>query len=143
MRTEMTRASRSSASEKSVIAENVQDYLARSEWKAAILEMEKLFAIDRDPLVRVRIGDVRRKLNHHRTAIREYVRAAELFAANGFVDKALAQYALIVRLDSSNDFARSKMNLLRAARTVTNLHREPIEYRIPQSSGMVMAHCQG
>jgi tetratricopeptide (TPR) repeat protein len=143
MRNEMMGMGNSLASQKSVIAENAQQYLATSNWRAAILEMEKLFAIDRDPHVRVRIGDARRKLNQHRIAIREYVRAAELFAANGFVDKALAQYTLIVRLDSSNKFAWAKMNLLRATRTFTKLQREPIEYRIPQSSGMVIAQFQG
>ena len=35
----------------------------KSDWKSAIAEMEKLFAIDQDPIVRVRIGDARQKLN--------------------------------------------------------------------------------
>jgi len=125
-------------SQRSVIAENVQKCLEKAEWNAAIVEMEKLFAINQNPLVRVRIGDVRRKLNHHGAAIREYVRAAELFAAEGFVAKAVAQYKLVVRLDSSNEFARSMLNMLRATRTVAKLKREPIEYRIPQLSGTVI-----
>jgi hypothetical protein len=138
MSTGVIRVGRPMVSVKSVIFENVQKYLERSDWYAAIAEMERLFAIDQNPLVRVRIGDARRKLNHHGAAIREYARAAELFAAKGFADKSLALYTLIVRLDSSNKFAWSKMEMLRANRTVTKLKREPIEYRIPQSSGMVI-----
>ena len=111
-------------SNKTIIAEKVQDYLNRSDWKAAIREMEKLFAIRQDPLIRVRIGDVRRKLNRKDDAIQEYIRAADLFAENGFVVKALAQYTLALKLDPSNTDVRSKMEMLR-----TNCYRRKAETR--------------
>jgi len=131
------------ASNKTTIAENVQEHLERSDWKAAIAEMEKLFAIDRDPLIRVRIGDARLKLNRKRAAIREYLRAAELFAEKGFVVKALAQYSLVLRLDSLNSYARKKMEvmeLLRPGKSVTELQRAPMEYRVPQQFAGVVPH---
>ena len=59
------------ASNKTIIVENIQDCLDQSDWRAAIIEMEKLFAIEQDPHIRVRIGDARRKLNRIRSAIRE------------------------------------------------------------------------
>jgi len=123
---------------KTIIAENVQDCLDQSDWKAAIVEMEKLFAIDQDPHVRVRIGNARRKLNRIRAAIREYIRAADLFAEKGFVVKALAQYNLALRLDSSNTYARTKIELLemhRPGRTVRKLQCAPMEYRPPPQLG--------
>ena len=123
------------ASNKTIIAENVQEHLERSDWKAAIAEMEKLYAIDRDPLIRVRIGDARLKLNRKCSAIREYLRAAGLFAEKGFVVKALAQYSLVLRLDSSNAYARKRMEvmeMLRPGKTATQQQREPMEYRVPQ-----------
>jgi hypothetical protein len=123
------------ASNKTIIAENIQNCLDRSDWKAAIVEMEKLFAIDRDPHIRVRIGDARRKLNLIRSAIREYLRAADLFAENGFVVKALAQYSLVLRLDSSNTYARTKMELLEMLRpgmAEKKIACAPMEYRAPQ-----------
>jgi hypothetical protein len=126
------------ASKKTIIAENVQDFLDKSDWSAAIIEMEKLFAIDQDPHIRVRIGDARRKLNRMRSAIREYIRAADLFAEKGFVVKALAQYNLVLRLDSLNSYARKKMELLemlRPGRTVAKLDYAPREYRAPQPHG--------
>lgn len=135
---EMMRTGMPGVSKRSVVVEKVQKCLENADWNAAILEMEKLFAIDQDPHVRVRIGDIRRKLNHHGAAVREYVRAAELFAAKGFIVKAQAQYTLIVRLDSSNKFAWSMREMLRAARPVTTPQRIPREYRIPQSSGVVI-----
>jgi tetratricopeptide (TPR) repeat protein len=125
-------------SNKTIIAENVQDYLDRSEWKAAITEMEKLFAIRQDPLIRVRIGDVRRKLDRKNEAIQEYIRAADLFTESGFIVKALAQYTLALRLDPSNTNARSKMNTLRTNYTVVKLKREPVEYRVPEQYGNVI-----
>ncbi|MCK9418594.1 MAG: hypothetical protein M0R70_04345 [Nitrospirae bacterium] len=123
------------ASNKTIIAENVQDCLDQSDWSAAIIEMEKLFAIDQDPHIRVRIGDARRKLNGNHAAIREYLRAADLFAEKGFVVKALAQYNLALRLDSSNTYARTKMEMLemlRPGRPETKLEFMPMEYRAPQ-----------
>lgn len=124
------------AMEKTIIAENVQRHLEKSDWKAAIAEMEKLYAIDRAPLIRVRIGDVRLKLNRKQAAIREYLRAAKLFAGQGFVVKALAQYRLVLRLDSSNAYARNKMavmEMLRPIKMVAKPQRAPMEYRVPPS----------
>jgi hypothetical protein len=74
------------------------------DWQAAIAKMEKQFAIDQNSLVGVRIGDIRRKLNRKGDAIKEYVHAADLFAERGFDGKALAQYNLAFRLDSSNEY---------------------------------------
>jgi len=85
-----------------IITEKVQEHLNKANWKAAITEMEKLFAIHQDPLIRVRIGDVRQKLNRKDEAIREYLLAADLFAERGFFVKARAQYRLALRLDPSN-----------------------------------------
>jgi tetratricopeptide (TPR) repeat protein len=119
------------ASTKAIITENVQGCLETLNWQAAIEEMEKLFRIDQDPLIRVRIGDARRKLNKTGEAIREYVRAAELFAERGFIGKALAQYNLILRLDAANEDARSRREKLSARRWSPPLRREPVEYRIP------------
>jgi hypothetical protein len=48
--------------------------------------------------------DIRRKLNRKGDAIKEYVHAADLFAERGFDGKALAQYNLAFRLDSSNEY---------------------------------------
>jgi hypothetical protein len=117
---------------KAVITDNIQHCLERSDWKAAISEMEKLFRIDRDPLIRVRIGDARRKLNRCGEAVQEYIHAADLFMERGFVVKALAQYSLALRLDSSNAHARSMLEILRTSKVFTQLRREPIEYRAPR-----------
>ena len=120
------------ASKKAILVESVQDHLEKLDWQAAIAEMEKLFAIDQDPHIRIRIGNVRRKLNRKSDAVKEYVRAADLFAERGFVGKALAQFNLALRLDSSNEYARSRMEMLRTCRIFTNLKREPMEYRVSQ-----------
>lgn len=123
------------ASLKTIISEQVQEHLQRANWHAAIHEMEKLFSIDRDPLIRVRIGDLRRKLDRTDEAIREYLGAADLFAEKGFVVKALAQYGLVLRLDSSNADARWKREWLRSIYPVAHLRREPVEYRPPEEFG--------
>jgi cAMP-dependent protein kinase regulator len=115
------------ASVKAKITENVQTYLSKADWKNAITEMEKLFAVDEDPIVRVRIGDVRQKLGQKAGAVKEYVRAADLYAEKGFVVKALAQYKLALRLDPANKDAVGKMELLHTNRTVAESKLEPVE----------------
>jgi len=119
------------ASLKAIISDNVQEHRRCANWSAAIREMEKLFAIDRDPLIRVRIGDIRRKLDRECEAVREYIRAADLFAEEGFVIKALAQYRLALQLDPSNAGIRSRMERLRRSLPVIQLQRKPGEYRVP------------
>ncbi len=115
------------ASEKAVLSENVQKYLQKLDWKSAILEMEKLFAVDPDPIVRVRIGDARQKLDQKVEAAREYVRAANLYAEKGFVVKALALYKLALRLDPANKQAQSQMESLHSNKTVSERKTEPVE----------------
>ena len=114
------------ASEKATISDNVQRCLDKSDWKAAIAEMEKLFAIDPDPIVRVRIGDARQKLNQKTEAVKEYVHAADLYAEKGFVVKALAQYKLALRLDPTSKNAQQKMEGLHSNKTVSEIKLEPV-----------------
>lgn len=124
------------ASEKAVISENVQKYIQKSDWKNAITEMEKLFALDHDPQVKVRMGDIRQKMNQKPQAINEYMKAAEIFAEKGFVVKALAMYKMVLRLDPGNDKALGQMASLHSNKSVTELKLEPLELGevAPQSS---------
>jgi len=124
------------ASEKAQLTENVQKYMQKSDWKSAIAELEKLFAIDQDPQVKVRMGDVRQKMNQKPQAVNEYMKAAEIFADKGFVVKALAMYKLVLRVDPSHSKALDQMASLHTNKTVTELKLEPVELGevVPQSS---------
>ncbi len=115
------------ASEKAEISEKVQKFVQKGDWKPAIAEMEKLFAIEKDPIIRVRIGDAYQKLNQKADAVKEYVRAADLYAENGFVVKALAQYKLALRLDPNHRGALDKMAGLHTNKSVAELKLEPVE----------------
>jgi len=124
------------ATEKTAISEKIQKYIDKADWKAAIAEMEKLFAVDPDPIIRVRIGDALQKLNHKAEAVKEYVRAADLFAEKGFVVKSLALYKLALRLDPACKEANEKMAGLHSNKIVAELKIEPLEFgaEAPQSS---------
>ncbi len=126
------------ASEKAAIAEKVQQFLGKSDWKSAISEMEKLYSIDPDPIVRVRIGDARQKLNQKSGAVKEYVQAADLYADKGFVVKALALYKLALRLEPGNKEATANMELLHSNKTVSELKLEPIEDGVQQPTRSVI-----
>jgi hypothetical protein len=120
------------ASIKAVLAQNAQKHLARAEWNSAIQEMEKLFAVAPDPLIRVRIGNAHLKLNGKAAAVREYLRAAELFAADGFIAKALAQCSMALRLDPSSNEARMKSDVLNTMKATGRGKRGPTEYLAPE-----------
>ena len=126
------------ASERAVIAEQVQKYIGKSDWKSAISEMERLFALDPDPIVRVRIGDARQKLDQKVESAREYVKAADLYAERGFVVKALALYKLALRLDPSNKQALSQMESLHSNKTVSEHKPEPVEEGAPKPTRSVI-----
>jgi tetratricopeptide (TPR) repeat protein len=115
------------ASEKAEISEKVQKFVQKGDWKSAIAEMEKLFALEKDPIIRVRIGDAHQKLNQKAEAVREYVKAADLYAENGFVVKALAQYKLALRVDPNHRQALDKMASLHTNKSVAELKLEPVE----------------
>jgi len=124
------------ASVKATISENVQTLIQKSDWKNAVTEMEKLFALDQDPQVKVRMGDIRQKMNQKPQAVNEYMQAAEIFAERGFVVKALAMYKMVLRLDPSSDKALAQMSSLYSNKSVTELKLEPVELGevAPQSS---------
>jgi cAMP-dependent protein kinase regulator len=124
------------ASEKAQLTESVQKYIQKSDWKNAVADMEKLFAIDHDPQVKVRMGDIRQKMNQKPQAIIEYMKAAEIFADRGFVVKALAMYKMVLRLDPNNNKALDQMASLHSNKSVTELKLEPVELGevAPQSS---------
>jgi len=126
------------ASDKATISENVQKFLGKSDWKSAIAEMEKLFALDPDPMIRVRIGNARQKLGQQSEAAREYIHAADVYAEGGFVVKALAQYKLALRLDPANRDAQERMESLHSNKTITELKLEPIEEGSPEPTRSVI-----
>lgn len=115
------------ASEKAQLIDTIQKYVSKSNWKSAIPEMEKLFAIDPDPIIRVRMGDAYQKLNQKPDAVKEYVRAADLYAQSGAVVKALAQYKLALRIDPSNQSAQEKLVALHSNKTIKENKAEPVE----------------
>jgi len=126
------------ATEKAAISEKIQMHIDKAQWKQAIAEMENLFAVDPDPIVRVRIGDAHQKLKQNANAVAEYVRAGELFAEKGFVVKALALYKLALRLDPTSKEANEKMAALHSNKTVTELKIEPLEFGTPAPQSSII-----
>jgi len=113
------------ASEKAQLIDTIQKQLGKSDWKAAIADMEKLYAIDPDPITRVRIGDAYQKLGQKPNAVREYLHAADLYAEKGAVVKALAQYKLALRLEPGNKQAQQRIEALHSNRAVTESKAAP------------------
>ena len=114
-------------SDKAQLIDSIQEHFRKSNWKTAVADMEKLFAIDPDPIIRVRMGDAYQKLNQLMDAVKEYVYAADLYARKGVVVKALAQYKLALRLDPKNRDAQEKMAALHSNKTITERKAEPTE----------------
>ncbi len=115
------------STEKAQLIDSIQEHLRKSNWKSAVADMEKLFALNPDPIIRVRIGDSYQKLNQKLEAVREYVYAADLFAEKGAVVKALAQYKLALRIDPQHKRAQDRMAQLHSNKTITEKKAEPVE----------------
>ena len=115
------------STDKAQLIDTIQKHLGKSDWKAAVAEMEKLFAIDPDPMIRVRMGDAYQKLNQKAEAVKEYVQAADLFAAKGVIVRALALYKLALRLDPQNKPANERMASLHSNKAMTEKRPEPVE----------------
>ncbi len=123
-----------SPSDKPKLIDAIQKFVSKSDWKAVIGEMEKLFAIEPDPIIRVRIGDAYQKLNQKAEAVREYVRAADLYAETGAVVKALAQYKLALRIEPGNKQAQERIEALHSNRIVKENRPEPAEKEAPKEA---------
>ncbi len=115
------------ASDKEKLIDSIQNHLAKGKWKEAVSDMEKLFALNPDPIIRVRMGDAYQKLSAKPEAAREYVYAADLFAEKGAVVKALAQYKLALRIDPAHKRAQERMAALHSNRTITEQKAEPVD----------------
>jgi cAMP-dependent protein kinase regulator len=115
------------SSNKAQLIDSIQNYLGKGKWKEAVAEMEKLFALNPDPIIRVRMGDAYQKLNSKPEAVREYVYAADLYAETGAVVKALAQYKLALRIDPQHKRAQDRMVALHSNKTIAEKKAEPVE----------------
>jgi tetratricopeptide (TPR) repeat protein len=124
-----------SSTDKAKFIDTIQTLVAKGNWKAAIDEMEKLFDLEPDPIIRVRIGDAHQKLNKIIEAVREYVYAADLYAIKGVIVKALAQYKLALRLDPKNRQAQEKISALHSNKVITEKKAEPVEEGAPKPVG--------
>ncbi len=116
-----------SSPEKAKLLDSIQKFIGKADWKSAIAEMEKLFLIQPDPIIRVRIGDAYQKLNNKPEAVKEYIRAADLYAEKGAVVKALAQYKLALRVDPSNHAAHERIEALHSNKAMKEVKAGPTE----------------
>lgn len=115
------------SNDKTILIENIQGFLSKGKWKDAVSDMEKLFALNPDPIIRVRMGDAYQKLNSKPEATREYVYAADLYAEKGAIVKALAQYKLALRIDPNHKRAQDRMAALHSNKVITEKKAEPVE----------------
>ena len=130
----MPKAPAVTPADKPKLIDAIQKLVGKSDWKAVIAEMEKLYMIDRDPIIRVRMGDAYQKLNQKPNAVQEYTYAADLYAEQGAVVKALAQYKLALRVEPGNRQAQARIEALHSNKTVKENRVEPMEKDAPKDA---------
>ena len=91
-------------------------------------------------MIRVRMGDAYQKLNQKPEAVKEYIHAADLFAAKGVIVKALALYKLALRLDPQSKHANEKMASLHSNKAMTEKRPEPPK-KAPRNPPAVSFRC--
>jgi tetratricopeptide (TPR) repeat protein len=81
----------------------------KQNWQKALEHLNELKGSEpENPQVFLKLGDAYQKLGKPEKAIPEYSQAAWLFLKDGFVQKALAVYKIILRLDPHNQEAVNK-----------------------------------
>jgi tetratricopeptide (TPR) repeat protein len=88
---------------------NWEDYfnaLKAQDWEAAKNSLQKIVLVDRkNPLTFLKLGDVYQRTGDSVNAIASYHQAAWLLRSQGFFQKAIALYKIILRLDPYNSEA--------------------------------------
>jgi tetratricopeptide (TPR) repeat protein len=85
--------------------------IKKQDWEQARSSLEHLGNIEQDnPQVQLKLGDIQQRLGDHIHAITSYHQSAWILTKQGFMQKALALYKIILRLDPYNTEAinRSK-----------------------------------
>jgi len=87
--------------------------IKKQDWNQARVSLENLASTDRDnPHVQLKLGDIYQRTGKTAQAITAYHKSAWVLTKQGFSQKALALYKIILRLDSYNEEAINKSNQL-------------------------------
>ncbi len=87
--------------------------IKKQDWDQARVSLENLANIDRDnPHVQLKLGDIFQRTGKTAQAITAYHKSAWVLTKQGFSQKALALYKIILRLDSYNEEAINRSNEL-------------------------------
>jgi tetratricopeptide (TPR) repeat protein len=87
--------------------------IKRQDWDQARISLENLASTDRDnPHVQLKLGDIYQRTGKTAPAIASYHKSAWILTKQGFAQKALALYKIILRLDSYNEEAMNRSNAL-------------------------------
>lgn len=108
--------------------ESYYEALKRQDWKGTLKVLKSLKKIEpKNPQVYLKIGDLFRRTGNINDATKAYHESAELLIQQGFVQKAIAIYKIILCIDPSNDDAieRSKEILAETAK-VSAVKLEPV-----------------
>lgn len=74
--------------------------LKKQDWETAKNTLQRLSQEDKNnPQIFLKIGDIYQRTGDHSNAITSYLQAGRILQAQGFVNKALAAYKIILRLD--------------------------------------------
>jgi len=77
--------------------------IKKQDWEQARSSLEHLSNIEQDnPQVQLKLGDIHQRLGDHIHAITSYHQSAWILTKQGFMQKALALYKIILRLDPYN-----------------------------------------
>ncbi len=86
--------------------ESYYSALKKQDWEGAKNSLEQISKTEKDNAqVLLKLGDIYQRMNDTARAISAYHKSAWLLKNQGFIQKSLALYKIILRLDSENDEA--------------------------------------
>ena len=100
--------------------------IKNQDWEQARVSLENLANTERDnPHVQLKLGDIYQRTGKIAPAIAAYHKSAWTLTKQGFAQKALALYKIILRLDSYNEEAINKSNELMIGIETAKKQKQP------------------
>ncbi|MDD5224862.1 MAG: tetratricopeptide repeat protein [bacterium] len=100
--------------------EKAQQYLTAGKLEKALAEFSKLVEKNpTDPWLKLKMGQVKKRMGKTEEAIEIYKEVMDKYAANGFIDRAIAVSKLILELDPNGEEILDKLAELHASRVIT------------------------
>ena len=101
--------------------------LKKQDWKTAKTALQNILQVDRkNPQILLKLGDIHQRTGDSVNAIASYHQAARMLQSRGFLQKAIALYKIILRLDPFDSEAINRSKDLMMEIETAKISQKPV-----------------